>query len=581
MLRFSGLSPSHFFTVTASALTALALACVTLTVPIAHAETPSSGGTIPGAARHAAIHRVVAHANSDHGAHIVRVATNEDAAKKRRTTGRARARRADQPSPKARAAAAESTARLNARATSVSARGKRIEVPAGPLPPTVMRGLALGHLPVSSISALVIRLDTDQRVLDYNTQRPMAPASTMKTLTTYAALSLLGANFRWTTSAFVDGPIQNGVLNGNLYIEGTGDPFLVPEQLTDLINQIRAAGITRINGDLVLDKNYFDPSTASADIIDDSTDAPYNVGPDALLYAFKSLTINVDPDVDGHAQVTITPPLSQLRVTNNIRPFRGPCRSTAAAQPHISNGPDGTLNVSFEGPLSLRCGPMQNNIAVMDHTRFFSGGFLALWQQAGGTFNGSIREATIPVAARRIAAHQSPPLTDIVKSMNKVSNNTMARNIYLTIGAVAYKPPATLEGADIAVKRWLRRSKIGDDGIVVDNGSGLARDARISTETMGEMLQSAFHSPVAQPLIDSLPTVGVDGTMRHRLVHSPIAGHAQIKTGTLSNVRAIAGYVFAANGHPYLVVSFINDPRSSLGGAAHDALLDWVYNLPG
>jgi D-alanyl-D-alanine carboxypeptidase/D-alanyl-D-alanine-endopeptidase (penicillin-binding protein 4) len=547
----AGLPPRALATVTV-----LALACAAALSPSAHA----------------------AETQAHNGAHVVHVAAHTETARKRHAT--AHGRRASEPSPRARAEAAESTARLNARAASMPVRGRHIDVPVGPLPPAVMRGLALGHIPVSSVSALVIRLDNDQRILDYDTQRPMAPASTMKTLTTYASLSMLGPDFRWTTSAFVDGQIQNGVLNGNLYIEGTGDPFLVPEQLADLINQIRAAGITRINGDLVLDKNYFDPSTASADVIDTSADAPYNVGPDPLLYAFKSLTINVDPDVDGHAQVTITPPLSQLRVTNDIRPFRGPCRSTAAAQPHITNGADGTLNVSFEGPLSLRCGPMQSNIAVMDHTRFFSGGFLALWQQAGGTFNGTIREATIPVAARRIAAHQSPTLTDIVKSMNKVSNNTMARNIYLTIGAVAFKPPATLEGSDTVVKRWLRRNKIEADGLIVDNGSGLARDARISTDTMGEMLESAFHSPVAQPLIDSLPTVGVDGTMRHRLTNSPIAGHAQIKTGTLSNVRAIAGFVYAANGHPYLVVSFINDPRSSLGRAAHDALLEWVYNQP-
>jgi D-alanyl-D-alanine carboxypeptidase/D-alanyl-D-alanine-endopeptidase (penicillin-binding protein 4) len=216
----------------------------------------------------------------------------------------------------------------------------------------------------------------------------------------------------------------------------------------------------------------------------------------------------------------------------------------------------------------------------MDHTSFFAGGFLALWAQAGGTFTGNVNVSAVPVAARRIAVHESLPLPELLKNMNKVSNNTMARNIYLTVGAVAFKPPATEEGADKIVARWLRRNHIEATGLVVDNGSGLSRDARISTETMGEILQSAFHSPVAQPLIDSFPTVGVDGTMRHRLMRTGITGHAQIKTGTLGDVRAIAGYVFAKNGHPYLVVSDINDPRSFAGGEAHDALLEWVYNQP-
>lgn len=480
---------------------------------------------------------------------------------------------------------AEATLRATTRATMLPTRRRhdredRDAVAAGPLPAPVMRDLAHAHIPVSSVSALVIRLDTDQRVLDYNTETPMQPASTEKTVTSYAALSMLGAGFRWQTSAFIDGPIDNGVLHGNLYIEGTGDPFLVPEQLTDLIDQLRRAGIQHIAGDLVLDKGYFDLSTRNAAPIDDSLTAPYNVGPDPLLYAFKSLTIDVSPDAGGHAAITVQPPLAQVRVSDDIRITRGACRSTQAATPDITHGADGTLNLHFDGVLSSRCGEQENSIAVLDQTSFFSGGFLALWQQAGGTFTGSVREAPVPVAAQRIAVHYSPPLPEIIKSMNKVSNNTMARNIYLTIGAVAFKPPATLEGAQKMVDRWLRHNHIESTGLVMDNGSGLSRDARISTNTMGEILQSAFHSPVAQPLMDSFPTVGVDGTMRHRLTHTGITGHAQIKTGTLGNVRAIAGYVFAANGHPYLVVSFINDPRSEAGGAAHDALLNWVYEQP-
>ena len=483
--------------------------------------------------------------------------------------------------------ASEATARVNARATTLApiirnrrGRPEREVVPAGPLPPAVMLGLARGHIPISSVSALVIRLDDDKRILDYNTAKVMQPASTMKVVTSYAALSMLGANFRWPTSAFVDGTIDNGVLHGNLYIEGTGDPFLVPEQLTDLVNQIRQAGITQIAGNLVLDKGYFDPSTYDLPSFDNNTTSPYNVGPDPLLYAFKSIVINVSPHA-GQADIVITPPLSQLRIVNDIRVTQGACHSTQAASPELTNGPDGTLIARFSGALSVRCGDQQSSTALqMNHTSFFAGGFLALWAQAGGTFTGSVSVSAVPVAARRIAVHESLPLPDLLKNMNKVSNNTMARNIYLTIGAVAFKPPATEEGADRIVLRWMRRNHIEADGLVIDNGSGLSRDARISTETMGEILQSAFHSPVAQPLIDSFPTVGVDGTMRHRLMRTGITGHAQVKTGTLGDVRAIAGYVFAKNGHPYLVVSDINDPRSFAGGEAHDALLDWVYNQP-
>ncbi|MGI4856354.1 MAG: D-alanyl-D-alanine carboxypeptidase/D-alanyl-D-alanine endopeptidase [Janthinobacterium lividum] len=453
------------------------------------------------------------------------------------------------------------------------------DTPNSTLPAPMMAALARASIPRTSVSALVMRLDDDQQILSFNAHRAMTPASTMKVVTTYAGLSMLGADFRWQTSAFADGTLANGVLHGNLYIEGTGDPFLVPEQLGDLIAQIRRAGITQIAGDLVLDKGYFDLSTRDAPPLDDAATAPYNVGPDPLVYAFKALTIDVSPGADGAAQIDIQPPLAQLRIVNDIRMTGGACRG-GEANPAVSNGADGTLNLRFSGSLSTRCGTQQTNIAVLDHTRFFSGGFLALWQQAGGTFTGTVREAPVPVAAQRVAVHMSPPLSEVIRSMNKFSNNTMARNLYLTIGAVTFKPPATLDGTERMMNRWFKRNHIDAQGLVVDNGSGLARDAAISAETMGELLNSAYRSPVAQPLMDSLPTVGVDGTMRHRLTNSGITGHAQIKTGTLGNVRAIAGYVFAANGHPYVVVSFINDPRSSAGGAAHDALLSWVYNQP-
>ncbi|MCY0387510.1 D-alanyl-D-alanine carboxypeptidase/D-alanyl-D-alanine-endopeptidase [Robbsia sp. Bb-Pol-6] len=453
------------------------------------------------------------------------------------------------------------------------------DTPNGVLPAPVAAALARANIPRASVSALVMRLDDDQQILAVNARRPMTPASTMKVVTTYAGLSMLGADFRWQTSAFADGTLANGVLHGNLYIEGTGDPFLVPEQLSDLVAQIRRAGITQIAGDLVLDKGYFDLSTRDAPPLDDAASAPYNVGPDPLLYAFKALTIDVSPGADGAAQIDIQPPLAQLRIVNDIHMTGGACRA-GEANPALSNGADGTLNLRFSGNLSTRCGTQQTNIAVLDHTRFFSGGFLALWQQAGGTFTGTVREAPVPVAAQRIAVHMSPPLSEVIRNMNKFSNNAMARNLYLTIGAVTFKPPATLDGTERMMNRWFKRNHIDAQGLVVDNGSGLARDAAISAETMGELLNSAYRSPVAQPLMDSLPTVGVDGTMRRRLTNSGITGHAQIKTGTLGNVRAIAGYVFAANGHPYVVVSFINDPRSSAGGAAHDALLNWVYNQP-
>jgi len=235
------------------------------------------------------------------------------------------------------------------------------------------------------------------------------------------------------------------------------------------------------------------------------------------------------------------------------------------------------VQASFIGDYPLRCGPRTINVAALDHSTFFAGGFLALWKQAGGTFNGTTREGPTPVSARLVGTHRSPVLSDIVRDINKFSNNVMARNLFLTIGAAMGKPPATTQKSSAAIEAFLHRSALPMTGLYLDNGSGLSREEHITAQSLADLLTAANSSPVAQVFVESLPIAGVDGTMRNRLTNAGAGGNAHIKTGTLRDVRAIAGYVGAENGESYVVVSFINDPRAEAARAAHDALLEWVY----
>jgi len=458
-------------------------------------------------------------------------------------------------------------------------RGQRVAVPAGPLPPTVMAALARAHVPLSSMSVVVQRIGAPVPLVSINATEPMLPASTMKLVTTYAGLSLLGPDYRWKTTAYADGDVDTqGVLHGNLYIQGTGDPKLVPEELIDLVSQIRRNGITGIEGTLVLDKRYFDSSTRDLPAFDNDDAAPYNVGPDPLLYAFKSLSFTLTPNPDGQVSIDVLPQLAQLQIDNELRVTRGACAgSLPAASPSVAQTAGGFVQASFIGDYPLRCGSRTINVAALDHSTFFAGGFLALWKEVGGTFNGTTREGATPASARLVGTHRSPVLSDIVRDINKVSNNVMARNLFLTIGAATAKPPATPAKSAQAIQGFLRRSALPMNGLSLDNGSGLSRDEAISALSLADMLQAANSSPVAQVFVESLPIAGVDGTMRNRLTHAGAGGNAHIKTGTLRDVRAIAGYVGAENGESYVVVSFINDPRAEAARAAHDALLEWVY----
>ncbi|MFL9993713.1 D-alanyl-D-alanine carboxypeptidase/D-alanyl-D-alanine-endopeptidase [Paraburkholderia sediminicola] len=450
------------------------------------------------------------------------------------------------------------------------------------LPQSVMIGLQRAHVPLSSISVVVEKVGDRTPIVALNAGKPMMPASTMKLVTTYSGLSILGPDYRWRTSAYADGTVDaNGVLHGNLYIQGTGDPKLVPEELIDLVQKIHKSGITGVDGALVLDKRYFDTSTRDLPPFDDDATAPYNVGPDPLLYAFKSLSFTLTPSPDGSVAIDVLPALSQLQIDNHMHAVNGPCRGDAASvSPTVTPQPNGTVVASFDGDYSVRCGPRTLNVAVLDHTAFFAGGFLALWQQTGGTFSGATREGPVPVGARLVATHQGPVLSDIVRDINKFSNNTMARNLFLTIGATEEKPPATPAKSARAIEAFLTRDSVDMQYLTLDNGSGLSRDEHITALSLADLLQRANASPVAQAFVESLPIAGVDGTMRNRLTNQGAGGNAHIKTGTLRDVRAIAGYVASADGNSYVVVSLINDPHSEAARAAHDALLEWVYQGP-
>ncbi len=443
-------------------------------------------------------------------------------------------------------------------------------------PPAVAEQLRAAGIPPSSVAISVQETGSARVLLAVNPTVPMTPASTMKLVTTYASLELLGPAYRWRTEAYLGGQLRDGALDGNLFLKGYGDPKLTLEAFWLLLRDLRARGIKDIRGDLVLDRSFFATGAHDASLFDGDGQRPYNVGPDALLVNFKAIRFRFLPE-PGRAAVRVVAEPAIVEVANGLRSSEGACgewrdRFKADFQARATSAV-----ASFTGAYPTSCGDRDWHVALLGPTAYAGALFRLIWGELGGTISGTARDGTAPTQGKPIATLESPTLSEVIRDINKFSNNVMARQLYLTIAAEQAGVPATSESAQRVIKAWLASRGMDFPELVIENGSGLSRLDRISAQSLTTMLVSAFRSPSMPELAASLPLVAVDGTMRRRLMTGAIAGQAHIKTGSLADVRAIAGYVLDRNGRRYAVTMIVNHPNAQRSQLAQDALLNWVY----
>jgi len=449
-----------------------------------------------------------------------------------------------------------------------------------PLPGGVAEALRAAAIGAAEAGVVVVPLDGGEPLVTHNAQVAFNPASTMKLVTTYAALSLLGPEYRWTTSILLRGRLQGDALDGDLVLRGGGDPKLVIEDVTELVGRLRATGLRVLRGNLVIDDALYEIGDAASEKFDGDPSQPYSVRPHAALMNFKATRFTVRPDGGGVA-IDLDPPLAGVPVVNDVKLVRGACRYGPGGLTVRDAGPEERPTIRVGGTYSSGCGEQSTMVAVLNHRQFIHGFFGAAWKSAGGEWTGrTVIERGAAPDARALVEWTSPrTLADVVRDINKFSNNVMARQVMLQTSADAAAPrqPATLERARRTVVSWLERRGLRTPELVIDNGSGLSRQERIAPASLARLLLDAARSDQAAVYLESLPVVGVDGTMRHRLRGEPIAGRAWIKTGSLNGVRSIAGYVDAASGRRWAVVMLVNGPRAEGSGNAQDALLRWVH----
>jgi D-alanyl-D-alanine carboxypeptidase/D-alanyl-D-alanine-endopeptidase (penicillin-binding protein 4) len=462
-----------------------------------------------------------------------------------------------------------------------------------PLPTAVLAALKRANVPADALSALVVPVNAaGEARLSHQAGRAVNPASVMKLVTTYAAMDMLGVDFTWRTDFYTDGQLANGTLRGNLYVRGGGDPKLVLERIQDTFLALQAKGVKVILGDMVLDHSAFDLPEHDPGEFDGESLRPYNASPDGLLVNFKSVVLTFLPDVGaGVARVVSEPPMARLAIDATVPLSRGGCGNWRDA---LQGRFEDANAIRFVGSYAARCGEKVWPVAYQDPASYAERAFEGLWRASGGAITGQVRRGSMPAGTQLLYEAQSLPLSDIIADVNQWSNNVMAQQVFLTLGRLSpQRSEARSAGPDtfipLRVGRWERsretmarwwRTTFGIHSVppVLENGSGLSRNERITPEGLATLLRHAAAHPHGQKFVDSLSVAGVSGTGA-RLARGPDSaakGKAWVKTGTLKDVTGIAGYVDAVNGRRYVVVGFVNHDNAPAARPALDALLEWA-----
>lgn len=445
---------------------------------------------------------------------------------------------------------------------------------AAQVPAPVRAALARAAVPQSAVAIVVQPADGARPTLAHNAEVAMNPASVMKIVTAYAALDLLGPSFTFKTDVLVAGELAGGILAGDVVLRGGGDPKLTYERLWQVAHQLRARGVREIRGDVIVDRGYFALPPHDPARFDNDPRRAYNVGADALLVNFQAVDFRFVPEATG-LRITAEPDLPNLQVLSRVSLTNEPCASWRRNLKHEVEARGLIATVVFSGSMPAACGERSWPLSVLDGPAFTESTLRWVWSEAGGVLRGKVRAGATPLDARLFYRHESEPLANLVRDMNKFSNNVMARHLFLALSAER-GAPGDAEASARIVREWLRGRGLAAPDLVLENGSGLSRGERASAGTLAAILRDAWLSALMPEMVASFPIYGVDGTLRTRRGVGAV-GEAHLKGGTLADVQALAGYVVDRQGRRWITVMIVNHAHAGAAQPALDALVEWVH----
>ena len=452
-------------------------------------------------------------------------------------------------------------------------------VPMDSLPESLLALLSKSKVPADNLSIYVRDLNATEPMLQHNIDVMRSPASTIKLVTTFSALKQLGPNYAWRTEAWVRGDIEDGVLHGDLLIKGYGDPFLVYERYWKFVHELHDRGLKEITGDVIIDNSYYDIPEHKSAAFDGQGFRVYNAGPSPLMFNFQATRLMLKPPEDeasAIADVIPFPASDALVVDNQLELVKGKCKRRHG-RPKLNWGPQKQLIV--KGQFSVNCKPRYLMRNISDPTQHAYDAFRHFWNELGGTLHGELKTGQVREGDKSFYSYVSPALGEQIRLINKWSNNVMTRQLFLTVGAKRFGAPATLEKGRDAVLELLTEQGIDTTGLIIENGSGLSRKARVSARQMAQLLEIAYRDAFMPEFMSSMALPGLDGTLASRFKGDDLKGRSHLKTGTLNSVTAISGYMLNRNGKRLVIVIQHNGARatSARGAKIQDEVLRWAF----
>ena len=430
----------------------------------------------------------------------------------------------------------------------------------------------------ANYSIHIQEVHSSQPIVSWNSHKQRKPASVIKLLTTYSGVLALGYDYRWETKFFHTGYIRAGVLRGDIYVKASGDPSLSTKDIAPIVEQIKESGIHKILGSIIIDRSIFSVASKSNSGFDRNTYSPYNAMPDAMMFNKRKSTICITPR-GRSVRIDRDIPDHSYKIVNKLKMVNGSCRRGRSwPRVNIKTNHSGRSTIFLSGRLSKRCGRRTIcKVVSMPHRAFYYALKNGL-KKAGVKFEGTLKLKKVPKKAKYLFSHKSERLEKIISTIAKKSDNLMARQLMLTLGAKSFSPPSTTFKSRKAVKKILNKYHILERGTTfIDNGSGLSRVARVTAQSLNNLLIHGALSGNASRWMNTLSIAGIDGTIRKRFKYSTVYGRAWMKTGTIRGVANIIGYVEGSSGQIYSVVVLVNDRRSAqYGRKLANTVIEWV-----